>query len=134
MNREEKRSGFTLIETMVSVIIFTVVMSMALAIFLATVRDQRFSVQRQRLINETSYALNRTEEKLRGKNDFEGIDTSWVNQEINNILSDRAEISYSDVEVTSGNKRITIILETRTNVEEGDDSTVKFQTTIFSRN
>ena len=142
MNKREKKKqsalfspkGFTLIETMVSVIVFTVVASLALGVFLSTVRSQRFALQRQRLITETSYALDRYVEELREMNNFTNVEEEDIRNRVEELTSlSSADISVS-IEKRNSDRRITILLETETKVEEEQNATAKIQTTVFSGN
>ncbi len=126
--------GFTLIETMVSVIVFTVVASLALGVFLSTVRSQRFALQRQRLITETSYALDRYVQELREMNSFANVEEEDIRSRIEDLTSlSSVDISVS-IEKRNSDRRITILLETETKVEEEQNATAKIQTTVFSGN
>jgi prepilin-type N-terminal cleavage/methylation domain-containing protein len=126
------KKGFTLTETMVVVVVFAGVMSLSLAVFLASIRTQRFALHQQRLVTETTYALKRVEEKVR---DGEEVKKQDVNNYIENIFTS----SFVTVENPDNTKvieqgdRITILIETKAKVDEGRDVILKLQTTIMNR-
>jgi prepilin-type N-terminal cleavage/methylation domain-containing protein len=116
--------GFTLVETMVVVTVFVLVMSLALAVFLANVRSHRNALFQQRMINETSYALTEAEEELRNGNLVTSGDIS------NNLSS---VIVVDDFKEHKEGDRTTIFLRTKIKTEE--DRWVYFtaQTTAMKR-
>ncbi len=121
---KNKISGFTLTETMVVVLIFAAVMSLALAVFLSTVRNQRVAMSYQRLVAETSYALGEAEEMLRKEGS--------VNQtDINKFLSSSVEIVDFSAYTENGEKT-TISLKTKIKVGEGEDLSIRLQTTTVT--
>jgi len=120
-------SGFTLIETMVTVVIFAVVMSFALGIFLSTVRSQRVAMHRQRLITETTHTMSRIKEAI--KEDKE--------HEVDDFYSDQAitinKFTYPDE--YSGEDMVTILLEAEIKIGEDDKKEeFRLQTTVLKEN
>ncbi len=128
MNKE----GFTLTETMVVVVVFTVVMSLALAIFLASIRTQRTALFQQRLTTEISYALNRIAEEIRNGEKEEGdIDKGAVKEFLSSAIEvDRVKTSESGSE---DKERITVLIDARITVDEKRDIEIKLQTTAKKR-
>jgi len=123
-SNEKKRKGFTLIETMVTVVIFAVVMSFALGIFLSTVRNQRVAMHRQRLITETTHAMSRIEEAIRKGKEYE----------VGDFYSDQAiTINKSTYpEEHDGEDMVTILLEGEIKIGEDDKKEeFRLQTTIL---
>ncbi len=125
--RKKKKNGFTLIETMVAVVIFTVVMSLALAIFLSVVRNQRFALQRQKLISETSHALYMAKNALASGEETE--------ENIESFIKDMLSMKEEGVilEKVSVNGRTTLLLQTTMKVDEENEVSVKLQTTTLKR-
>ncbi len=122
MTKEEK--GFTLTETMVVVVVFTAVMSLAMVVFLASIRTQRFALFQQRITMETEHAMSRAENIIREKGNI-------TESEIREFLSEAITIERFDVypEDISGAKKITVILETEMKIDEERDVNIKLQAT-----
>ncbi len=123
----KKNKGFTLIETMVVVTVFVLVMSLALAVFMSSIRSQRFSLYEQRLTNQTSYALSYAAKEIREGKDPANINANYFK----NLLPE--SVNIKDLESETNNNRTTILLHTSTKVEEGTDVNFKLQTTTLSR-
>lgn len=70
------KKGFTLIEMLISVFIFALVMSIAGGLFAAGISSQRKTLERNQLLNESSYALEYMSRALRmaRKDDLEPPD------------------------------------------------------------
>jgi len=113
-------SGFTLIETMVTVLIFSVVMSLALGVFLSTVRNQRAAMYRQRLITETSYVMSRIEESIRKGEE---------NYNISDFYSEEP-MTINDSYYEEGNK-ITVLLKSEIEVSDERTEHYRLQTTVL---
>ncbi len=130
MIKEEK--GFTLTETMVVVVVFTAVMSMALAVFLASIRTQRTALFQQRLTTETSYALNRIAEEIRNGDIGESEITKGAFREFlsSAIEVDRVKTSESGIE---DEERITVLVDTKIKVDEKRYIEISLQTTAKKR-
>ena len=127
MNNKEK--GFTLTETMVVVVVFTVVMGIALTVFLGSIRTQRAALFQQRLVSESAYALSRIEEDIRaGERDETNINETYVK----GFLSEESvNIKHLDTDENSG--RITVLLETYIKLDEEREIEMKLQTTVIPR-
>ena len=52
-----KKNGFTLVEMMVTVIIFSIIAGVAIGVFVSAIQFQRYSLTRQQLLDQTSYAM-----------------------------------------------------------------------------
>ncbi len=129
-NKKNKKNGFTLIETMVVVVVFSAIMSLALVIFLGSIRSQRVALAQQKIAMETSYALNRIESDIR-KNPEE-INNINVNT-FNNYLSDDIKIESNDFkkEPSINNKGVTISVKTTLKVDEERHVSYRLQTTVL---
>ncbi len=124
-----REDGFTLVETMVVVVVFMLVMSITLAIFLSSIRTHRFILHEQRIINETANALNRTVEEIR-----EGKDVGEINKSyISNFMSSPINIETLKIEEDEESGRITILLQTRTKVDEDGGVGITLQTTVLPK-
>ncbi len=114
-------------ETMVVVVIFALVMSLALTVFLANVRSHRVALNHQRLVNETSYALERVAQETK---EGEGASIEEFLSDVIKVESERAE---------EKNGRTTIHVETSVLVEgeEGNEDetrlNTRMQTTVLER-
>ncbi len=84
-----KKNGFTLIETMVAVVIFTVVMSLVLAVFMINVKNQRVSMYRQKLITETSHIMNHMAEEM-----MDGSNYGYNSGEISFLNAEGGSVNY----------------------------------------
>lgn len=133
INKNNKKmnnsKGFTLVETMVVVVVFSAVMSLALIIFLGSVRNQRTALAQQKLTMETTYALNRIENDIReGKINMNEVDVG----KFRDYLSDHVKISNSDFKKapSSPTSRITISVKTTMKVDENNDVSYRLQTTV----
>lgn len=120
--------GFTLTETMVVVVIFTAMMSLALVVFLGNIRVQRTALFQQRLVNEVSYALKVIENKIKsGEIQKEEITTVEVKKLVN---SDSVTILSVKTKEING---ITVLLQTRIKIDEKKNIDFILQTTAKSR-
>ncbi len=134
-NKEKKsEKGFTLIETMVVVVVFVAVMSLALGIFLANIRNQRTALYMQRIVSETSHALNMVEEKIK---EGEEVDESDFAKHLSSVLKPEGGGNYSFYDIEE-NGRVTVFVETEIKIGEEDgegDETLnlKMQTTSRPR-
>ncbi len=127
--------GFTLIETMVVVVVFTVVMSLAMGVFLISIRSQRVALSNQKLSAESVYALNRIEEKIKngenvGKDDFGNYLPSVIKD--NDFSFQTFPASYYPL---SPGERVTISTETKIGMGVGSDEqereiVLRLQTTV----
>ncbi len=120
-------TGFTLTETMVVVVVFTAVMSLSLIVFLASIRTQRFALHHQRIVTETSYALNKIEEMVR---EGEDVNDGNIESIVENLISTES-IDIVTAKVEDGGKRKTILLETKTDIDEERVIDIKLQTTVL---
>ncbi|MDD2732120.1 MAG: prepilin-type N-terminal cleavage/methylation domain-containing protein [Candidatus Pacebacteria bacterium] len=69
----KKENGFTLVEMMVVVVIFSIVIGAALAVFVYTIRIQQYCLGSQQLLDQTSYAMEYMSRHLRmAKKDISG--------------------------------------------------------------
>ena len=118
------RAGFTLIETMVVVTVFVLVMSIALAVFLANVRNHRRALYEQRMVNEASYALAKAEEEIRAGN---LVTQSYIASHLSSVI----EIDQFVKEVNG--IRTTILLKTKVKTEENRYAEKTFQITATER-
>jgi len=57
LKTSEYNKGFTLVEMLVVIAIFSVITGAAVSIFISTIRIQRYSLTSQQLLDQTSYAL-----------------------------------------------------------------------------
>lgn len=53
----ESQKGFTLVEMLVSVLIFSIVMGALIGIFASTIRNQRYSLAYNQLLEQTSFNM-----------------------------------------------------------------------------
>jgi prepilin-type N-terminal cleavage/methylation domain-containing protein len=116
--------GFTLIETMVVVTVFVLVMSIALAVFLANVRNHRRALYEQRMVNEASYALTKAEEEVR---EGGSVTESYISNQLSSV------IEVDDFEKHEEGDRTTIFLRTKIKTEENYYIEREFQTTALKR-
>ncbi len=125
------KNGFTITETMVVVVVFTVVMSLALTVFLASVRAQRTALFQQRLTTETSHALSMIENKIRGG---EEITLEKINKYIEDDFTS-GSIELVDSDIAESGERVTVFVETKIKVGEDEDRDIKIklQTTAKKR-
>ena len=49
--------GFTLIEMMITVLIFSVIVAAVIGVFVSAIRIQRYNLTYQQLLDQTSYAM-----------------------------------------------------------------------------
>ncbi len=125
MEKENNNQGFTLVETMVVVVVFTAVMSLSLGIFLVNINNQRIALYRQRLVNESSYALNKMAEEVRN---------GEVVSDVDDFLSDALKGNNSSAYIKEIGGRKTIFLETKIKIdEEGREMVLTLQTTATER-
>jgi prepilin-type N-terminal cleavage/methylation domain-containing protein len=129
MNKEK---GFTLTETMVVVVVFTGVMSLSLAVFLGSIRTQRFALFQQRLVTESSFALKMIEDKVRKGEITEDNIADYENKIDEDYTSSAIEVKNYKVN-TGRDNTITILLETGIKLDEKRDIVLKLQTTAKKR-
>ncbi len=132
-NNRISTTGFTITETMVVVVVFTVVMSLALIVFLASVRAQRTALFQQRLTTETNHALNRIAKEIRSGEKDEGDINKGVVENILRYDGDDDVIEVTNVQTSKDGERITVLIETRRKVDEERYIEIKLQTTAKKR-
>jgi prepilin-type N-terminal cleavage/methylation domain-containing protein len=76
--------GYTLIEVLISIVIFTLISGAAFAILTSTIKVQKYSLESQQLLGQTSYAVEYISRALRmakraENSDCIGIDTNYEN-------------------------------------------------------
>lgn len=72
-NNKSNKNGFTLLELLVGLVIFTIFISSAMGIFISVLRYQREVLAKQELLNQTSYAIEYMSRALRmAKKDVTG--------------------------------------------------------------
>ncbi len=131
IKKEKNSNGFTLVETMVVVVVFSAVMSLALAIFLGSIKNQRFALAQQKLAVEISYALNRVEEKIRDESI--PIDTAYIISEFNKFI-DSNSVTVESINVYPPNAAgdaVTVVVKTKSKVDEERDVRFRLQTTVL---
>ncbi len=129
-NKKITKYGFTLVETMVVVVVFSAVMSLALVIFLGSIRNQRVALAQQKITMETSYALNRIENDIRKNPE----DVGSINvDKFKDYLSDSIKINGSDFKKQVSGNRVTISVKTTLKVDEDQtrDVSYRLQTTVL---
>ena len=124
MTKKKINNGFTLVETMVVVSVFMVVMSLALVVFSANVKNHRAALYKQRMISEVGYALAKVEKKIISG---DPVAESDVAAHLSSV------ISIDNFQKNENGNIVTILLETSTKTEEGGSIPFKVQTTAVSR-
>ncbi|MCF7845448.1 MAG: hypothetical protein K9M12_01640 [Candidatus Pacebacteria bacterium] len=109
---------------MVVVTVFVLVMSIALAVFLANVRNHRRALYEQRMVNEASYALTKAEEEIRKG---EPVTQSYIASHLSSVM----EIDNFQEEVNG--IRTTILLKIKVKTEENRYAEKTFQITATER-
>lgn len=127
-SNKNNKAGFTLVETMVVVVVFSAVMSLALVIFLGSVRSQRVALAQQKITMETSYALNRIENEIRDT--AINVDSIDVNR-FKNYLSDSIKISDGDFKKQVSGNKVTISVKTTLKIDEEKFVSYRLQTTVL---
>ncbi len=127
MNNKEK--GFTLTETMVVVVVFTAMMSLALVVFLGNIRVQRSALFQQRLVNEVSYALRVIEKGIKSGE----MEESYITKTNIEKLVDKDSITIIDVKTEKNDDRITVLLQSRIKIYENKYIYFTLQTTAKKR-
>jgi len=79
--------GFTLIEMLVSVLIFSIVFGTAMGVFTSVIKLQKYNLAHQQLLNQTSYAMEYMDRAIRmaKKDDIGCIDGSNYDETSNSI-------------------------------------------------
>ncbi len=133
IKKEQKEKGFTLVETMVVVVIFTVVMSFSLIVFLGTIRVQRAALSQQRLVNEISYAMRVIEKGIMSGDIEEGEITKAYVESL--IGSDSVTIKANGVKTVRNGDRITVFIDSDIKLDENEENNIDFklQTTALIR-
>jgi prepilin-type N-terminal cleavage/methylation domain-containing protein len=71
---KKNKKGFTLVEVLVSVLIFSVITGSAMQVFIAAVNSQKRILAQQEIIDQTSYAIEYMSRSIRmAKKDVEGV-------------------------------------------------------------
>jgi prepilin-type N-terminal cleavage/methylation domain-containing protein len=81
-DKKEKRLflGFSLVEILVAVTIFSLLLSAASGIFISTLKAQKYNLGTQQLLNQTSYAMEYMSRAIRmAKKDIDGNCTGGAN-------------------------------------------------------
>ncbi len=125
--------GFTLTETMVVVVVFAGVMSLSLAVFLGSIRVQRFALYQQRLVTESSFALKRIEDGIRSGAITESNIASYESVIEDEYTSSAIKVKNYKTRTEDRTDMITILLETEIKLDEERDITLKLQTTAKKR-
>ncbi len=133
IKRDQKEKGFTLVETMVVVVVFTVVMSFSLIVFLGTIRVQRAALFQQRLVNEISYAMRVIEKGIMSGEIEEGSITKAYVESL--IGSDSITIKTNGVKTVRNGNRITVFIDSDIKLDENEENNIDFklQTTVLIR-
>lgn len=93
----KKNKGFTLIEMMVAVAIFTALVAAGSSVFVASIKSQRQSLATQEVLDQTSYLVEHMSRALRmAKKDMAGTCTGTVR--LNYIFEDQCIkfVNYND--------------------------------------
>jgi prepilin-type N-terminal cleavage/methylation domain-containing protein len=84
---KDKKSGFTLIEMLVAMAIFSIVAGLAIGIFTIAMKSQRKILAQQQLLDQTSYVLEYMSRSIRmAKKD----DITIAGSSVNCLLGDKA--------------------------------------------
>lgn len=80
MIKKTKIGGFTLVEILVAVAVFSLIMGVASTVFVSAIKTQRRSLASQELLDQTSYAIEYMSRAVRmAKKDFDGSCTGLAN-------------------------------------------------------
>jgi len=60
-----KNKGFTLVEMLVTALIFSIVMGAAMGVFVSAIKLQRYNLTHQQLLNQASYAMEYMDRAIR---------------------------------------------------------------------
>ena len=77
----KNKKGFTLVEVLVTVLIFTVVILIAAGIFASAIRAQRYNLAYQELLDQTSYVMEYMSRQIRMAK--KATDNSCIPQDTN---------------------------------------------------
>ncbi len=123
MNKER---GFTLTETMVVVVVFTVVMSFSLVVFLGTIRVQRAALFQQRLTSEVSYVMQLIEKEIRSGEKDKDYKEYFSKSYVEGLISSET-ISINSVKTVRNNDRITVLIDSSIKVDEKEENDIHFK-------
>ena len=84
------KNGYTLIEVLVSIVIFTLISGAAFAIFSSTIKIQKYSLESQQLLGQTSYVVEYMSRAFRMAKTQDATGVSCI------ALDSNYEISTSD--------------------------------------
>jgi prepilin-type N-terminal cleavage/methylation domain-containing protein len=129
MNKEK---GFTLTETMVVVVVFAGVMSLSLAVFLGSIRAQRFALYQQRLVTESSFAMKKIEDGIRDGEITKDNIANYESKIENEYTSSGIKVKNYRTNTTRDDM-ITVFLETEIKLDEERNIILKLQTTAKKR-
>lgn len=91
----KKGAAFTLVEILVTILIFSLIISVAMAIFVSFIRHQKRVLAKQELLNQTSYVTEYMSRALRmAKKDSDGSCLSQAGLNFENPLGDISRIKF----------------------------------------
>ncbi len=104
-NQVNKKSGFTLVEILMSVFIFTIIIATLSGIFVSSVRNQKRALSSEKILSETSYALEYMSRALRmAKKDSTGACiTAGAGYNYENPGGDISKIRFIKYDTSQGN-------------------------------
>jgi len=126
-----EHKGFTLVEMMVSMLIFSIIVGVVTGLFVSAIRLQKYNLAYQQLLNQTSYAMEYMARAIRmarkddGTCGFSGKNYQWTDNSIefqtydgecqtfyldlgNGLIkaTKTGENGYNDIPLTSDNFRV----------------------------
>lgn len=126
INNNQKIKGFTLVETLVSLLIFGFISVILVNIFVSVLSSQRRILQNQELINSSSYALEYMTNMIRmAQNDEDGFCTGTLKKNytlsgpedsITFLIYDSKSLSYKCVQFLLQGTAIKVKKSTNENV------------------
>ncbi len=97
INNNQKRKGFTLVETLVSLFIFSIIAILSINFFISVLSTQKRILQNQELLNQSSYVLEYMAKAIRmAKKDLTGdcIGLAYAGQTYNVLGSSLTFLTY----------------------------------------
>jgi len=148
--------GFTLVEMLVVALIFSIVIGAATSVFANTLKLQRYNLNQQQLVNQTSYAMDYMSRALRMARGnytvngssiqfqtyhgqtwrfYLGSDTLKINQDgvIYDLTSNDFKVNSFNVSVSGVQPMVTIDLEIEGKVLGNDKPKIRIQTAVSRR-
>ncbi len=115
-----KEKGFTLIESLVAVVVFLIALTALMGVFASALRNQRYILASQQLLDQSSYALEYMSKSLRMAKEDEGGNCIGSGDTYEGFNGESLEFKNQRKECQTFSLTSGELLDRRYSLEEGD--------------